>query len=139
MSPDLVAAKLSELAERVRRVRLHCPDTVGALQQDPDRLDLVSFNLMLAVQAAADLAGRILSDAGGPAPSTLREGFERLGELEVISPETATALRRAVGLRNIVAHGYGGVDVDAIFAAASKGVEDLDRFAREIATWVTRL
>ena len=45
------------------------------------------------------------------------------------------SLRRAVGLRNIVAHGYAGVDHKMIEAAATAGVDDLSQFAQGVANW----
>ena len=47
---DLVAAKLVELSERVARAEHHCSGSADALAADADALDLVGFNLMLAVQ-----------------------------------------------------------------------------------------
>jgi uncharacterized protein YutE (UPF0331/DUF86 family) len=61
---------------------------------------------------------------------------DRLHDRGVISPGTASALSSAVGLRNMVARGYGGVDVSKIYAAATAGVRDLDAFAREVAARV---
>jgi uncharacterized protein YutE (UPF0331/DUF86 family) len=54
----------------------------------------------------------------------------------VISRKTVSALRNAVGLRNIVAHGYSGVDAMQIYAAARTGLGDLERFAAEVSAWV---
>lgn len=53
---DLLTAKLLELADRVAQVRRHLPETAEELGADRDALDIVSFNLMLAVQACADIA-----------------------------------------------------------------------------------
>ena len=133
---DLIAAKLAELADRIHRVRTHVPATVEALAQDRDALDLVSFNLMLGVQACADIALHVLADEGWAVPTELRGAFERLEEHGVISRATRTSLARAVGLRNIVAHGYGVVDPSMVHAAAVAGLADLERFAQEIAVWV---
>jgi uncharacterized protein YutE (UPF0331/DUF86 family) len=63
---DLIAAKLAELADRVARVRTRCPPTVEELSEDRDALDVVSFNLMLAVQSCADIASHIIADEGWP-------------------------------------------------------------------------
>jgi uncharacterized protein YutE (UPF0331/DUF86 family) len=41
----------------------------------------------------------------------------------------------AVGFRNIVAHGYGGVDPALILTAARTGLPDLERFAAELSAW----
>lgn len=74
--------------------------------------------------------------AGWPAARGLPESFARLAEHDVISAPTASALAKAVGLRNVVAHGYAGVDVALVFTAARSGLDDLDRFAAEVAGWV---
>lgn len=56
VDPDLVASKLSELAGHLARVRARRKATADELGQDRDALDLVAFNLMLAVQTCADIA-----------------------------------------------------------------------------------
>jgi uncharacterized protein YutE (UPF0331/DUF86 family) len=134
--PEIVQRKLAELDDRVARVRGHRRATVEELASDRDALDLVAFNLMLAVQAACDLAAHLIADEGWTAPPTVAECFAQLAEQQVIATATAAALRRAVGFRNVVAHGYAGIDVGATYAAATLGVDDLDRFAREVATWL---
>ena len=133
---NLVAAKLTELSERTARVRLHCPATAAGLRDDRDALDLVSFNLMLAVQSCLDLASHLIADEGWAAPRSLAEAFVRLQEHGVITTATATALGRAAGLRNVVAHGYAGVDPAMVHTGATAGLTDLDGFARELASWV---
>lgn len=89
------------------------------------------FNLMLAVQAASDLAVHLITDEGWASPPTAGESFDRLAEHQVITRKTAAALRRAVGFHNVAAHGYAGIDVTATHAASTVGLDDLDRFARE--------
>ncbi len=132
----LVATKLADLSDRISRVRLHCPSDAAELASSRDALDLVSFNLMLAVQSCADIASHLIADEGWPAAQSLADGFQRLAEKGVISTPTASALSRAVGLRNVVAHGYAGVDATLVHAAATQGVTDLDTFAREVARWL---
>jgi uncharacterized protein YutE (UPF0331/DUF86 family) len=133
---DVVAAKLSDLAYRTARVRKHVKASSPELASDADALDLVAFNLMLAVQTCADIASHIIADCGWPTARTLAESFARLHERGVIRRETSDALGRAAGLRNVVAHGYAGVDVDLVHAAATSGVHDIDAFAREVSAWI---
>lgn len=131
-----IATKLADLADRVARVRLHARPTAEELAADRDAIDLVAFNLMLSVQAAADIASHLISDEGWPVSSTLAESFQRLAQHGVIAGSTASALGRAVGLRNIVAHGYGGADPSLVHGAATTGLADLERFGHEVARWV---
>jgi uncharacterized protein YutE (UPF0331/DUF86 family) len=133
---DLVAAKLAELADRIARVQSRCPPTSDELREDRDALDVVSFNLMLAVQSCADIASHLIADEGWPPASHLAAAFNRLRDERVLSDGTAESLCRAVGLRNLVAHGYAGINPAMVHAAALDGVADLDEFAREIAAWV---
>jgi uncharacterized protein YutE (UPF0331/DUF86 family) len=135
---DLVAAKLGELAEHVARVRARCKATADELRRDRDALDLVAFNLMLAVQACADVASHVIADEGWPPATSLGTAFERFEEHGVISAPVREALVRAVGLRNVIAHGYAGIRPEAVHAAAATGLADLEAFAREVAAWAQR-
>jgi len=72
---DVIAAKLGELADRVGRVRQHRPADADALAADRDALDLVSFNLMLAVQACTDIASHLIADEGWPPGQGSGRGF----------------------------------------------------------------
>jgi uncharacterized protein YutE (UPF0331/DUF86 family) len=135
VDPDLVASKLSELAVRLERVRPRRRATAKELEGDRDALDLVAFNLMLAVQTCADIASHLIADEGWPAATSLGIAFERLRDQDVISAPVCTALAQAVGLRNVVAHGYAGVRPEMIHTAATTGLSDLEAFSREVATW----
>lgn len=137
VSATIVAAKLAELADRATRVRAHRRATAAALEADRDALDLVAFNLMLCVQICADVAAHIVSDEGWAPAKSLAESFVRLHEHGVIDQATAKALARAVGLPNVVAHGYAGADAAMLHTASHDGLDDLDAFARQVAAWVS--
>ncbi len=134
---DLISAKLAELAHRTGRARVHARPSASELQADEDALELVSFNLMLAVQVCADIAAHIVSDSGWVPPKNLAQGFERLAEHGVIHLEVARQLQKAVGLRNVVAHGYAGLDVGSVHRASTDGLQDLEAFAAQVAAWVS--
>jgi uncharacterized protein YutE (UPF0331/DUF86 family) len=136
---DVVLAKLGQLADHIGRVRSACPATPDLLRADRDRCDLVAFNLMLAVQDCLDVASHIIADEGWRAATTLAGAFQRLGEHGMLTAETADALTRAAGLRNVVAHGYAGVDVGFVHQGATSGLIDLETFSREVAVWVRAL
>jgi uncharacterized protein YutE (UPF0331/DUF86 family) len=133
---DLVAVKLRELADRIARVRARLPAQASVLTADRDALELVSFNLMLAVQACLDIASHLIADEKWPPAATLGEAFERLGERGVLAAGTAAALRRAAGLRNVVAHGYAAANPVLIYGAATEGLADLASFEQEVSAWV---
>ncbi len=77
---DIVRHKLAELADRVERVRAHRRPSAESLAADRDALDVVAFNLMLAVQACANLAAHVIADEGWRPVASLAESFDRLAE-----------------------------------------------------------
>jgi len=135
---DIVAVKLAELDDRLHRIRQRCPADAEALARDRDTLELVSFNLMLAIQAALDVASHMIADEGWPAAATLAESFTRLHEHQVISAPTLAGLRSAARLRNILAQLYSVVDPAKVHHAATAGLADLGRFAGEVCAWVRK-
>jgi len=137
VNADLVAAKLRDLSERIARVRARVPSQASALVADQDTLELVAFNLMLAVQSCLDIASHLIADERWPPAVTLGEAFERLGERGVLDRTTAEALRRATGLRNVVAHGYSAAAPELLHQAATVGLADLERFAQQVSAWVS--
>lgn len=134
----IVAAKLGEIEARVGRLQELRPRSVDELIGSRDRLDLVCFNLFVAVQSCLDLASHVIADAGWAPPATMGDSFRVLAEHGVIAQGTAEALARAAGFRNVVAHGYATLDASLAFTAATDGLDDLQRFAGEVASWVRR-
>jgi len=134
---SLMGAKLGELQMRIDRVGALAKVSSVELAADNDALELVAFNLLLAVQLCADVASHVIADSGWPSARSLSDAFARLAQHAVISASTSTALMRAAGLRNVVAHGYAGLDVERLHAASTSGLTDLRAYASEVAAWVT--
>lgn len=134
---DVLTKLLAAVRHRIERVEGLRQPSAAALEANEDALDLVAFNLMLAVQAACDAAAHIIADEGLAPASSLAEGFARLEEHGVLSHATRVALARAVGLRNVVAHAYHRLDTQAVQEASTTGLSDLDAFVREVAAWVS--
>jgi uncharacterized protein YutE (UPF0331/DUF86 family) len=134
--PEVVRKLLAALTDHIARIATLTRPTAAELASDRDALDLVAFHLMLAVQAACDVAAHIVADEGFTPTSSLADGFARLAAHGVLTEPTARALARAVGLRNVIAHAYHRVDVTAVHAASTTGRADLEAFAREAAAWL---
>jgi uncharacterized protein YutE (UPF0331/DUF86 family) len=47
-------------------------------------------------------------------------------------------LRKAVGFRNAVAHGYAQLRIDLLQLAATDGLADLVAFSQEVARWTAQ-
>jgi uncharacterized protein YutE (UPF0331/DUF86 family) len=130
-------AKLAEIDHRVRRVLAHRKAGAADYAADEPSTELVAFNLMLAVQAATDLALHTVADEAWEAPSTSGDAFDVLASHGVIPGALARTLRGAVAFRNAVAHGYAQLRHDLLHRAATSGLDDLRAFTQAYSAWLT--
>ncbi len=88
-------------------------------------------HLQLAIQAAIDAANHVLAEDFPDTPSSYREVFELLARRGVLEADLAGRLVEAVGLRNILVHGYLDVDPARIWEALAR-LEDLEALASRL-------
>jgi uncharacterized protein YutE (UPF0331/DUF86 family) len=129
----LVAAKVAAVRDATARVRSMLPASAEALAVDRTAREVVSLNLLVAIQGCLDLATHWLADAGWEVPVSYAEVFTALARHDVIGSDLATRLAAAAGFRNLVAHQYGTLDWQRVHVLASSDMRDLDTFCGEIA------
>jgi uncharacterized protein YutE (UPF0331/DUF86 family) len=129
----LVAAKIAAVRDATDRVRTFLPSSVEAFVTDRTAREVVTLNLMVAIQDCLDLATHWLADAGWEVPETYSDVFVALAEHAVITREMANRLGGAASFRNLVAHQYGALDWRRVYALAATDLGDLDSFCATLA------
>ena len=115
-----------------------CVQELRTLARPPDiahdvrEARFVLHTLQIAIQAAIDVASHIVSDERLGEPQTNRELFDRLVRHGWLPVETAAAMARMAGFRNIVVHGYAGVDLEIVRDVVEHRLGDLESFASAI-------
>jgi len=126
----LVAKKLALIETYLRQLRtLGRPDL---LTQDLRELRFAEHTLQIAIQAALDVASHIVSDDRLGEPTTNRELFDLLAGHGWIDVSLAERLRRMVGFRNVLVHGYAEVDPLVVKDVVDRHLGDLDAFVSTI-------
>lgn len=95
--------------------------------------DLASFYLFLAIQEIIDLASHWVAEENWGPPDDAASTFVILAGRRAIDLDLAEDMRGAVGLRNLIAHGYSLVDHSRIQREYKKGVASLRRFLAAVA------
>ena len=139
MERDVVYAKLESLRRCVARVEAVVPVTAERLAEDIDAQDIVSLNLVRAVQVCVDIAAHLIADRGCPVPDTMAGCFDALTRQDIVSAQVATHMKRAVGFRNMSVHAYDTLDWDLVHAIATPRMEDFAQFARSVADSLDQL
>ena len=127
---DVVAhRKVAALRGRIARIGELLPSTADRFIADRTPAEALILNLFVALQDASDLAMHLVADGGLGVPGDARGAYELLGRAGVVTPDLARRLAAAVGLRNRIAHEYGGLDLGLVYEAARDDLGDLEAFA----------
>jgi uncharacterized protein YutE (UPF0331/DUF86 family) len=106
------------------------------LLADLDTQNMVLFALYRAMQGSIDLGQHLIAERGLPVPSSYREVFRVLGEAGVVDPELSRRLEAWGGMRNVVAHQYGALDLLRVAKALYDELDDLEEFVTAMARLV---
>jgi uncharacterized protein YutE (UPF0331/DUF86 family) len=128
--PDLVAKKLALIETYVRELQTLA--RLDDIAEDVREERFVEHTLQLAVQAALDVASHIASDDRLGEPRTNYDLFVLLERASWIDSKTALAMRKAVGFRNVIVHGYAGVDLQVVRDVVEHHLDDLLTFTASI-------
>jgi uncharacterized protein YutE (UPF0331/DUF86 family)/predicted nucleotidyltransferase len=127
---DLLAQKLALIETCVQELRTLARP--AEFRRDVREARFALHTLQIAIQAALDVASHIVSDARLGEPETNRELFERLARHGWLPVDLAATMARMAGFRNIVVHGYGGVNLEIAKDIVEHRLSDLTAFATAI-------
>ena len=116
--------RLSQLLEQLETIRAGGRD---AYESDFRTRLAAAHAIQLAVQVCIDIGAHLIAEQGLEAPSDYRGVFDSLLAAG-LEPELSERLGEAVGMRNILVHGYLEVDDGAVWDALDR-LDDLRRFA----------
>lgn len=134
---ELVEKKLAHIETCLAELRAHLgPDDVA---RDLKSRRFAEHTLQIAIQAALDVASHIASDDRLGEPATNRELFDLLARAGWLPEAQVETLRRMVGFRNVLVHGYQAVDPAIVEELVEHRLGDLQAFADAIrARWRAR-
>ena len=125
--PDLVAKKLALIETCVQQLRsLGQPSLIAS---DIREERFVEHTLQIAIQAVLDVASHIVSDERLGEPRTNRELVDLLERRQILPSDLAERIRKMVGFRNILVHGYETVDLAIVRDIVERRLDDLLEFS----------
>lgn len=129
---DLIVAKASSVKRHMSRVEEKLGTDLRMFLNDIDRQESVLFNLQMAIQNCIDIAAHIISEEGYGVPGSTSEMFSLLGEKRILDGDITEKMVKAVGLRNLIVHEYGGIELKQVFDVAQKDIKDLNEYLASI-------
>ncbi len=127
---ELVRKKLSQIETWLRELRaLAQPESV---ESDVKERRFVEHTLQIVLQACQDVASHVVSDDELGEARTNQELFDLLAGAGWIDRSLAGAMRRAIGFRNLLVHGYASVDPKIVRDVLENRLTDVDDFVRSV-------
>jgi uncharacterized protein YutE (UPF0331/DUF86 family) len=128
---QVVRRHLLAIDDAVRRLRAHQGCTEAQLAADGDRRWAVERGLQLCAQNALDIATHMAAGSGRDVKD-YASAIDSLGDLGVLPAEFAARFRGIAGFRNVIVHGYLGLDVAILHRLLQVGLDDFVTFGRYV-------
>jgi uncharacterized protein YutE (UPF0331/DUF86 family) len=135
--PDeaVIRRHLVALDEALQTLRKHQGRAVGVLKTDREEFWVVQHGLQLCAQNVLDIATHIVASSGYDV-ADYAAAIDRLADLGILPREFAERFRRVAGFRNVIVHGYLGVDVSILHGILNAGLDDFVDFAKHVEAYV---
>jgi uncharacterized protein YutE (UPF0331/DUF86 family) len=128
--PELVDKKLARIETCVQELRTLARP--AEIPRDKVQERFAEHTLQIAIQAVLDVASHIVSDERLGEPRTNRELVDLLERNAWLGADLAGAIRRMVGFRNILVHGYEIVDAGIVREVVEERLGDLLAFVAAV-------
>jgi len=136
VTDDIVVDKLrhiNEYTNDLKQLRGMSKETYTSEMVTQRAVERTFMNL---IQSCIDLAQHIRSEEGLAPSGTAKEEIQALGDANIISRRTQDKMEEAVGFRNILAHRYGDVNHEVVYAVLHDDLHWFEKFQQEIAQWL---
>lgn len=128
-----VSAVLARISDEVDRLRELAGRPDADLFASDDALPAAKYRLIVAIEAATDVADHVIASEGLRPATSFADSFRSLREGGWLEADLAEALADAARFRNLLVHGYAEVDDRRVVEITRTRLEDLEGFVQEVA------
>lgn len=133
VEPQVVAERLKRLGEYIADLEEVSGATWEEFRGNKVLRRYIERTLQMAVECCLDVGSHIISSERLREPEDNKDVFKVLVEAGFLPEEMLGSLQRMAGFRNILIHEYARIDPEVVFGVFKRRLDELRRFAREIA------
>ncbi|MBU4293334.1 MAG: DUF86 domain-containing protein [Actinobacteria bacterium] len=98
----------------------------------------VFYGLQISIQIVIDIGNHILASIGENQIEDYADIIDKLGKLEIIPADFAKKIKGMPGLRNILVHEYGIIDIKKIYDILQNNLGDFEDFIFYIKKYIEK-
>lgn len=133
-----IEARLRRLEDCVSELRRIRPGTLETYTRDRGLRDRCERNLQVAIQCALDAGNHVIAEEILKSPEDQADILRILASEGILPHGFAERILPMAGFRNILVHEYLRLDHAKVYEALTRGLNDLEEFARHIQSWLDR-
>ena len=123
----ILQAKLEKLRETYSGLKKLQALTLLELENEYDKLWVVGFGFVVAIEAVVDIGQEILSEINTKAES-YNMVLQKLSEHSVISAKLFDKTKGMTAFRNRLIHSYPSLDIEMVYTNLQERVDDFHEF-----------
>jgi uncharacterized protein YutE (UPF0331/DUF86 family) len=132
LNPNLIRERFQDILTSVERLEQLQGLAVEAFLADQDVLDIASYRLLQAIEAALQVCYHVAAQRLQQVPGDYAECFAILAAAGLLDAELARNLQQMARFRNLLVHVYWKVDYGQVHAILQRGLPDLRAFVQAI-------
>jgi uncharacterized protein YutE (UPF0331/DUF86 family) len=130
---EKVYAKFRDITESVARLKQFRDLPLEEFLQDQDKLDIASFRLIVATEAAIDICLHVAAKVLRKVPEEYAACFKMLGQSGLIDDALAARLSQMARFRNLLVHHYWKIDYERMYdLITGPDMDDLAELTRQV-------
>lgn len=132
-------AKFRDITESVARLKQFRDMSRDEFLQDQDKLDIASFRLIVATEAAIDICLHVSAKLLRKVPEEYAACFKLLGQSGLIDADLSLRLSQMARFRNLLVHHYWKIDYERMYELITgTDLDDLAEFITQITSRAAR-
>lgn len=132
----LVESKLADLQSYYAELMPILAHASLEIIDDSLRLHTVERLFQLTVDTAIDINTHLLASSAGAVPDDYQSTFLALAERRIVPNDFARRIAPSVGLRNLVVHRYGKVDLSRMIADIKNEIGQYQEYAKHVLAYI---
>ena len=132
----LILRKISELEAYQKQIKEFADITLHDYKEDWKTQRVVERTLQMMIEACADIANHIISDAGMRVPTGYADTFKVLFENKVFDKKLFLIMEKMAKFRNIIVHQYEEVDAEIVITILKKHLPDFEKFKETVLAYL---
>lgn len=138
LQSEMILNRLKELDTVINEMAKYRHRTAQEISEELSLRWIIERALIAVSNIVFDITDHILSSNYSHYAETYEESLAALKDRKVISGELYSRIKGLGGFRNVLVHGYLGVDIEELHRNFIKSFDALPNFSLEIQEWLSK-